>query len=115
MNKESIFKLTKKDFTFEYFSGSGGGGQHRNRHLNSCRCKHPPSSAIGICQDHRSKEQNTRIAFKRMSSSKKFQSWLKLEIARSLGIIDQIENKIDREMKKIKVEIIKDGKWVEEI
>jgi peptide chain release factor 1 len=31
------------DFRVEWYSGTGKGGQHRNRHQNSCRITHIPS------------------------------------------------------------------------
>lgn len=27
-NREKLFSVTKKDLVFEYFSGTGAGGQH---------------------------------------------------------------------------------------
>jgi len=111
-NKELLFSVTKKDLVFEYFSGTGAGGQHRNRHKNSCRCKHPPSGAVGISQDQRSKTQNTKIAFRRMVESKNFQQWLKIEICRVTGDMKKIEQKVDKEMNNIKVETKnKEGYW----
>ena len=32
-----------KDFSIEWYSGTGAGGQHRNKHQNSCRLKHLPT------------------------------------------------------------------------
>lgn len=52
--------LTKKDFKVEWFSGQGGGGQHRNKHQNCCRITHIETniSAIGTASKHRSYNQN---------------------------------------------------------
>lgn len=36
-------KLNEKDLKIEWYSGSGAGGQHRNKHQNSCRIVHLPS------------------------------------------------------------------------
>ena len=33
-------------FRIEWFSGTGAGGQHRNKHQNSCRLIHLPSGLI---------------------------------------------------------------------
>ena len=93
----------------------GKGGQHRNKHQNCCRCKHPISGAVGSCQEHRSKIQNTKLAFRRMVQSKMFQEWLKVEAARAMGHTSNINNKIDKELiRNIKVEVKHKGKWVEE-
>ncbi|WP_405049500.1 peptide chain release factor family protein [Rhizobium sp. BK176] len=49
------------DFRVEWFSGSGAGGQHRNRHLNCARLIHLPT---GLKQERqgRSREANYRDA-----------------------------------------------------
>lgn len=50
-----------EDFRIEWFSGSGAGGQHRNRHLNCARLIHIPT---GLKQERqgRSREANYRDA-----------------------------------------------------
>lgn len=111
--REKLFSVTKKDLVIEYFSGTGAGGQHRNKCQNSCRCKHPDSGAVGICQDGRSKAENTRVAFKRMVNTDAFQKWVRIEASRVTGELDEIRKKVDREVKKVKVEIKEDNKWTE--
>jgi len=113
MPKKKLFSVTKKDLVIEYFSGTGAGGMHRNKCQNSCRVKHPPSRAIGVCQEHRSKVQNTKIAFRRMVDSKEFQNWIRIEASRITGETAQIEKKIDKELQNnVKEEVQVDGKWV---
>jgi peptide chain release factor 1 len=34
------------DFRIEWYSGSGAGGQHRNKHQNSCRVTHIPTGVV---------------------------------------------------------------------
>lgn len=34
------------EFELEWFSGTGNGGQHRNKHMNSCRLVHPPTGLV---------------------------------------------------------------------
>lgn len=111
--KTLLFSVTRKDLVFEYFSGTGAGGQHRNKCQNSCRCKHPPSGAVGMCQEERSKEQNTRKAFRRMADSEVFQKWLRIEAARRSGDLAEIEKKVDRELQKVRVDVHDEaGQWV---
>jgi peptide chain release factor 1 len=36
----------ESDFKIEWYSGTGAGGQHRNKHQNSCRLIHLPTGII---------------------------------------------------------------------
>jgi len=71
-NKKPIISLNEKDFKFDYFSGTGAGGQHRNKHKNCVRIVHSESGAVSICQDYKSKEQNKKKAFERLVKNSKF-------------------------------------------
>lgn len=35
--------ISKSDLEVDWFSGTGAGGQHRNKHQNSCRLTHKPT------------------------------------------------------------------------
>ncbi len=114
MSRELLFSVTRKDLVLEYFSGTGAGGQHRNKCQNSCRCKHPPSGAVGLSQEERSKEQNTHKAFRRMVASAAFQSWLRVEAARRTGELAEIERKVNRQMREVRIDVHdEEGRWVE--
>lgn len=54
--------LTKKDFKIEWFSGTGAGGQYRNKHQNCCRITHIDSGLTAIATD-RERSSNQRNAF----------------------------------------------------
>jgi peptide chain release factor 1 len=58
--------VTKKDLRIDWFSGTGGGGQYRNKHMNSCRITHLPTGMVGQSQDERSRVQNQKVAFRRL-------------------------------------------------
>lgn len=58
---------TKKDFKLEWFSGTGAGGQHRNKHQNCCRITHIESGLSTTGQNSRSRTENQRDAFKRLA------------------------------------------------
>lgn len=42
--------IADKDLKIEWYSGTGAGGQHRNKHQNSCRITHIPSGIVATAQ-----------------------------------------------------------------
>lgn len=60
-SSDPLRQRSEEDFRVEWFSGSGAGGQHRNRHLNCSRIVHVPT---GLKQERqgRSREANYRDA-----------------------------------------------------
>lgn len=58
---DPLLQRSETDFRIEWFSGSGAGGQHRNKHQNCARIIHIPS---GLKQERqgRSREANYRDA-----------------------------------------------------
>lgn len=75
-DREPILTLTKKDFKVRYFSGSGPGGQHRNKSQNCCQITHIESGISQQCTAHRSREQNKREAFENLVNKPEFKLWL---------------------------------------
>jgi peptide chain release factor 1 len=51
-----------KDVRTEWFSGTGAGGQHRNKHQNSCRLIHEPTGIVVTAQC-RKREQSLSQAW----------------------------------------------------
>ena len=104
--KELLFSLTKKDFVITYYSGTGAGGQHRNKHQNWVRIKHPESGVIATGCDTKSRVQNKKNAFIRLTSNKKFKIWLKIKATKSSLDMDQIERRVEKSMdpENIKIE-----------
>ena len=43
-------QIPKHDINIEWYSGTGAGGQHRNKHQNSCRITHLPSKVVVTAQ-----------------------------------------------------------------
>ena len=58
---------TKKDFKVEWYSGSGAGGQHRNKHQNCCRITHIESGLVERGTESKSRVSNQRTAFNRLA------------------------------------------------
>jgi peptide chain release factor 1 len=109
--KELLFSLTKADFRWDYYRGSGKGGQKRNKTENCCRCTHAPSGAVGRSEEGRSKEQNRKKAFRRMAESKKFMEWVRVEAARVTGDLAKIEARVNKAMREVTTEIRINDKW----
>lgn len=114
MDKEKIFSVGPSDFEVTWFSGTGAGGQYRNHHCNCCRIKHKETGVIGTGQSNRNQEANKKEAFMSVYNNSKFQIWLKKKINEALYKEESIEEKVEKEMKKIKVEYMIDGEWKEE-
>ena len=56
-------QITEEEFRFEWFSGTGKGGQHRNKHQNCCRCIHEPTGISANGTNSRSREDNKQSAY----------------------------------------------------
>ncbi len=65
--REPIFSATKKDFKIEWYSGTGAGGQHRNKHRNYCRLTHIESGITTQGSEHRERPANLRAALRNMA------------------------------------------------
>ena len=111
--REKVLSVTANDCRWEYFRGTGAGGQKRNKTSNACRCTHDPSGAVGTCEEYRSQFQNKTTAFRRMAETKEFMAWWKLEVSKKLGIDAAIKDWVEKQMRFIKVEGKENGKWVE--
>lgn len=116
MNKEKLFSITEKDFKWSHIRGSGPGGQHRNKTSTGVRVEHPDSGAMATATDSKSQRSNKKSAFKRIIETDKFKKWFRMEIARKLGKLHDIEGEVEILMQpdNIKTEIQDDGKWVEQ-
>lgn len=60
------FTLNERDLKIEWYSGTGAGGQHRNKHQNSCRLVHVPSGTI-VTSQCRSRENSYQQALADLS------------------------------------------------
>lgn len=89
--RELLFSVTKKDFIIEPFKGSGKGGQHRNKTMSCVRIRHHDSGAEAIGTEHREQGRNKKLAFKRITETKKFKDWIKIRTS------EIIKGKIDVE------------------
>jgi len=65
---DSELHLTKNDFRLEWFSGTGKGGQHRNKHQNCCRITHIESGISAIGTVSKSRVVNQKRAFAHLAA-----------------------------------------------
>lgn len=114
MNKEILFTVTANDCDWQYIRGTGPGGQKRNRTASKVRCTHRASGATGESDETRSQHDNKRLAFRKMAESQEFKTWHKLETAKRLGTMIDINEKVENQMRdtNLKVEGKVDGRWV---
>ena len=114
MKKTLLFSVTKKDLKLEHFSGTGGGGQYRNKHQNCVRLHHPDSGAIVTGQSYRERPANLKEAINNLVKHPKFRIWQSIRVQEVLTG-ERIEDKVDKMMtpKNLKIEIKEDGKWKE--
>jgi len=50
MTETRSVAIPERDLKVEWYSGTGAGGQHRNKHQNSCRITHLPSGVVATAQ-----------------------------------------------------------------
>ena len=113
MKKELLFSVTKKDLEIDYFSGTGAGGQHRNKHQNCVRMHHPESGARSTGQTNRERQSNVREAFKSLIEHPKFKIWHSQRSMECLGkqtIQQKVELMMEPENLKIEGKNSK-GRW----
>jgi hypothetical protein len=98
MPRKLLFSLTKNDFEFQTFCTGGKGGQHRNAKQNGVRCIHPPSGARAEHRDGRDQFINKRMAFEKCVKTPEFKAWHRMEVARRLGLLQNIDEVVDAAM-----------------
>lgn len=63
-----MFSLNKKDLEYDWFSGTGAGGQHRNKHMNCLRLRHLPTGIRVTAQNSRDRISNERDAMEKLTA-----------------------------------------------
>lgn len=112
--KELLFSVTKDDLDIDWFSGTGCGGQYRNKHQNCCRIRHKDSGAIATGQSQRDRVSNLKEAMENLTKSPKFKAWVKVRVGEVTGEKADIEAKVDRAMRHLKFEVKDEsGNWKE--
>ena len=103
--EQPLISITIKDCRVDAFRASGPGGQKRNKTCSAIRITHLLSGAVAEAKDGKDQHQNKKVAFRRMAESKKFQIWLKIEIAKKLNQLKDIDEVVDQAMKEENLKI----------
>ena len=115
-DRQHLMSVTKKDFRFDYFRGTGAGGQKRNKTSSGVRCTHIETGACGVSDETRSQHQNKALAFRKCVESDKFQRWLKIASLKRIGVLHDVDAIVNGLMKDANLKLeIKDenGRWKE--
>jgi protein subunit release factor B len=113
MSRELVFSVTAADCDWSYTRGTGKGGQKKNKTNSAVHCTHRASGAHGYAEDTREQHKNRSIAFERMCKTKEFETWRHTEFLRRTGAEAAIQEKVERGMKQVRVEIKEEGLWKE--
>ena len=116
MDRELLYSVTRKDLKIEFFSGTGGGGQHRNKHQNCVRLYHPDSGTRTTGQSNKERKANLTEAFKNLTKSTSFKLWHISKLT-ELYTGKTVEQRVDEEMalENLRVEYKeKGGTWIPE-
>lgn len=112
--KEILFSITANDCEWSYTKGTGSGGQKKNKTSSAGHCMHHPSGAHGYSEASRSQLVDKREAFVKMANTKEFKYWHHIETLRRNGQMAVINAIVEREVKKIKIEVHnEDGRWTQ--
>jgi protein subunit release factor B len=104
-----MFSVTLKDCEVQTFSAGGPGGQNQNRRSTGVRIIHRASGARGESREERSQLQNKKLAWRRMSESKEFKAWVRVQSGEEARTLAAVERELwpDR----LKTEVYSDGEW----
>lgn len=86
------FCYAKKDFKVEWFSGTGPGGQNRNKVQACVRITHLPSGLAATGQRDRSRTTNFRNAFNDLGA--KLKPWIEAQIRKQSPALKKVTETI---------------------
>jgi protein subunit release factor B len=110
--KEKLFSIPPEDLHWDFFRSGGKGGQNVNKRSTAARVTHGPSGAVGESSEERSQHQNRVKALHKMTESKKFVVWCKIQVALKAEGFRSLEEKVDKMLSQqnLKIEVGVDAK-----
>jgi len=75
------YRVTKKNFQVSWFSGTGAGGQHRNKHMNCCRLRHIDTGVVKTGQSNRNRAANQAEALNAIAKDPRFLAHVSLKLS----------------------------------
>jgi len=115
-NRELLFSVSRKDLAVNWFSGKGGGGQHRNKHQNCLRIRHMESGAFATGQSNKEREANKAEALHNLINHPKFKVWHALKVLEILSG-KTLEARVTESMHEdnLKFEVMdSSGRWIDD-
>lgn len=73
-NQTKKININDNDLNIVWFSGTGKGGQHRNKHQNSCKVTHLPT---GISESRQGRIRNTNLNEAKNAIEKRVEEYYK--------------------------------------
>lgn len=61
-SSKAVAMIDERDIKIQWYSGTGAGGQYRNKHQNSCRLVHIPTGIQALGTKNRERAANLRDA-----------------------------------------------------
>ncbi|MFA7287284.1 MAG: peptide chain release factor-like protein [Melioribacteraceae bacterium] len=113
--KELLSSITKKDFKIDFFSGTGAGGQHRNKHQNCVRLTHIDSGVMSTGQSSRDRIANQREVFESLVNNPKFKLWHNqkcIELMTGKTIEQKVDESMVEENLKFECRDAESGIWI---
>lgn len=112
-----LFSVTISDCRVDAFTVGGAGGGGKDTSNTGVRVTHIASGASSIATETRSQFKNKQVAFRRMSQTRTFLAWHRMEVARRSGaksIDEQVEEAMHVSNLKFETKNA-DGQWRDEI
>lgn len=102
-----VLSVTADDLGIDTFRAGGKGGQNQNKVNSGVRVTHEASGAVGESREERDQLKNKKTAFKRMTETTEFKSWVDLQIEIDRGNIKYEEMNSEGVFKEKKIDSIR--------